>query len=112
MDMGDHMRLLANEVEIVSPPEPMPRLPVGRAVWRPRPTFTTATEAWLEAGGSHHTVLSRPVGTEVIADFAEMTGIELLVIDADTTIRAFSRELRWNAAYHHMTRGPLTMGTP
>ena len=57
------------------------------------------------AGGSHHTVLSRALGTEVIADFAEMTGIELLVIDADTTIRGFGRELRWNAAYHRMTGG-------
>jgi L-arabinose isomerase len=83
----------------------MPRLPVGRAVWRPKPDFATATEAWLMAGGSHHTVLSRAVGTEVIADFAEMTGIELLVIDADTTTRAFARELRWNAAYYHMVGG-------
>jgi L-arabinose isomerase len=105
MDMGHRLRLLVNEVEVVRPPEPMPRLPVGRAVWRPRPDFATATEAWLMAGGSHHTVLSRAVGTEVIADFAEMTGIELLVIDADTTVRGFSRELRWNAAYHHMTGG-------
>ncbi len=105
MDMGDQLRLLVNEVEVVRPPEPMPRLPVGRAVWRPRPDFATATEAWLMAGGSHHTVLSRALGSEVIADFAEMTGIELLVIDADTTIRAFGRELRWNAAYHHMTGG-------
>ncbi len=105
MDMGDRLRLLVNEVEVVRPPEPTPRLPVGRAVWRPRPDFATATEAWLMAGGSHHTVLSRALGTEVIADFAEMTGIELLVIDAGTTIREFGRELRWNEAYHRLTRG-------
>lgn len=87
------------------PPEPMPRLPVGRAVWRPLPDFATATEARLMAGGSHHTVPSRAVDTEVIAGFDEMTGIELLVIDAAATTRGFARELRCNAAYHHMIGG-------
>jgi L-arabinose isomerase len=105
MDMGDRFRIVVNEIDLVSPPKPMPRLPVGRAVWKPRPDFSTATEAWLMAGGSHHTVLSRAVGTEVIADFAAMAGIELLVIDAGTTIGAFKRELRWNAAYYHLARG-------
>jgi L-arabinose isomerase len=105
MDMGDRLRLLVNEIELVRAPAPMPRLPVGRAVWKPRPDFATATEAWLTAGGSHHTVLSRAIGTEVIADFAEMTGLELLVIGAGTSIAGFKRELRWNSAYYHMVGG-------
>jgi L-arabinose isomerase len=105
MDMGDRFRILVNEIDLVSPPRPMPRLPVGRAVWKPRPDFSTATEAWLEAGGSHHTVLSKAVGTDVLADFAEMAGVEFLVIDAGTTVPAFKRELRWNSAYYHLARG-------
>jgi L-arabinose isomerase len=70
-----------------------------------RPDFSTATEAWLMAGGSHHTALSKAVGTEVIVDFAEIAEIELLVIGAGTTVPDFRRELRWNAAYHHLARG-------
>jgi len=105
MDMGDRFRILVNEVDLVRPLEPMPRLPVGRAVWKPRPNFATATEAWLEAGGSHHTVLSQAVGAEVLADFAEMAGVEFLRIDGGTSVPAFKSELRWNAAYYHLVRG-------
>jgi L-arabinose isomerase len=105
MDMGDRFRLLVNEIDLVAPPEPMPSLPVGRAVWKPRPDFSTATEAWLMAGGSHHTVLSKAVGAEALADLAEMAGLEILVIDAETTIPAFVRELRWNAAYYRLACG-------
>jgi len=101
-DLGDRLRILVNEIDLIAAPEPMPRLPVGRAVWRPRPDFSTATEAWLMAGGSHHTVLSQAVGTEVIADFAEIAGIELLVIGPETTIPTFRKELRWNAAYYRL----------
>ncbi len=101
-DLGDRLRILVNEIDLVDAPQPMPRLPVGRALWRPRPDFSTATEAWLMAGGSHHTVLSQAVGSEVIADLAEIAGIELLVIGAETTIRTFHEELRWNAAYYRL----------
>jgi L-arabinose isomerase len=105
MDMGDRFRLLANEVDLVPPDEPMPRLPVGRAVWQPRPGLATAAEAWLMAGGSHHTVLSRAIGLEPLADFAEIAGLEFLAIGARTTIPEFSRELRWNSAYYRLARG-------
>jgi L-arabinose isomerase len=105
MDMGDRFRILVNEVEVVPSPEPMPRLPVGRAVWRPRPDFSTATEAWLMAGGSHHTVLTRALGADVMADLAEMAGCEFLQIGSDTTIAGFKRELRWNEAYYHLAHG-------
>ncbi|HEU5271073.1 MAG TPA: L-arabinose isomerase, partial [Jatrophihabitans sp.] len=104
-DMGDRFRLVANEIDVVEPLEPLPRLPVARAVWQPRPNLRTSTEAWLTAGAPHHTVLSAAVGAEELTDLAEMAGVELLVIDADTTIRQFAKELRWNQAYYRLARG-------
>jgi L-arabinose isomerase len=100
LDLGDRFRLLVNEVEVVDPPEPLPRLPVARAVWRPKPDLARAAEAWLTAGGPHHTVLTYPIGVETFADFAEMTGIELVVIDAGTEPYGLAKELRWNQAYY------------
>src|SRR5699024_3360885 len=70
-DLGDRFRLTANEIDVVPPPADLPRLPVARAVWRPRPDLTTAAESWLLAGGPHHTVFSSAVGTEALADLAE-----------------------------------------
>jgi L-arabinose isomerase len=104
-DMGDRFRLVANEIDVVAPPEPLPNLPVARAVWRPRPDFRTSTESWLLAGGPHHTVLSRSVGSEELHDLAEMTGTELLLIDAETTTRRFAKEIRWNQAYYRLAQG-------
>ena len=83
----------------------MPRLPVACAVWEPRPSLSVSAEAWLMAGAPHHTVLSKAVGREVWEDFAEMTGVEALVIDADTTSRRFQQELRWSAAYRRLAEG-------
>ena len=105
-DMGDRFRLTLNEVDVVEPDEDLPRLPVACAVWKPRPSLSTSAEAWLMAGAPHHTVLSQALDTEVVTDFAEMTGTEIAVIDADTTPRAFQRELRWSAAYHRLVGNP------
>jgi L-arabinose isomerase len=105
VDLGDRFRLLVNEVEVVPPDEPLPKLPVARALWRPQPDLPTAAEAWLVAGGPHHTVLSGQLDTEIVADFAEIAGIELVVIDAETRMRDFTRELRWNQAYYRLARG-------
>jgi L-arabinose isomerase len=104
-DMRDRFRLVANVVDIVGAREPLPNLPVGRAVWKPRPDFTTSATAWLTAGAAHHTVMSTAVGLEVFADFAKMTETELLVIDEHTTLRDFEREVQWNAAYQRLARG-------
>ncbi|WP_344339112.1 L-arabinose isomerase [Agrococcus versicolor] len=101
-DMRERFRLTANVVDVVATPEPLPHLPVARAVWAPRPSFSTSAECWLAAGGAHHTVLSTAVGVEAFEHFATMTRTELLTIDADTTVRDFQRELRWNAAYHRL----------
>jgi L-arabinose isomerase len=104
-DLGDRFRLVANEVDVVEPLEPLPHLPVARAVWAPRPDLATSTESWLTAGGPHHTVLSTAVGSDELYDFAEMTGTELALIDAATTVRRFTQELRWTHAYHRLARG-------
>ena len=106
IDLGNRFRLVANEVELVEPDAPMPNLPVARAVWTPLPDFTTATSAWLLAGGSHHTCLSLDLDLEILSDFAAMSGIELAGIGADSTFDSFEKELRWNQAYHHLVAGP------
>ncbi|MFI7422905.1 L-arabinose isomerase [Nonomuraea sp. NPDC049684] len=104
-DMGDRFRLVANEIDIVAPPQPLPKLPVARAVWSPRPNLRTSTESWLTAGAPHHTVLSTAVGREELTDLADMLGVELLVIDKDTTTAQFTKELRWNQAYYRLAQG-------
>lgn len=104
-DMRDRFRLVANVVEVVEPTAPLPKLPVGRAVWKPAPDFTTSATAWLEAGAAHHTVMSTAVGVEAFADFARMARTELLIIDESTTLRDVRRELEWNAAYYRLARG-------
>jgi L-arabinose isomerase len=101
-DLGDRFRLTVNEIDVVEPDAALPNLPVACAVWEPRPSLATSAESWLMAGAPHHTVLSKALGVEVLEDFAEMTGVELVTIDADTTPRSFQRELRWNAAYHRL----------
>jgi L-arabinose isomerase len=104
-DLGDRFRLVANEVTVVTPPHEMPRLPVGRAVWAPKPDFATSTEGWLMAGGPHHTVLSTALTAEHLDHLAEIVGLELAVIGEGTTLRRFRDELRWNAAYHRLAGG-------
>ena len=105
LDLGDRFRLVANEVEVVAPAEELPRLPVARAVWEPKPSLAAAAEAWLLAGGLHHTSFSKALAIEPIADFAEIARVELLVIDERTTVSQFKKELRWNQAYYHLARG-------
>jgi L-arabinose isomerase len=104
-DMGSRFRLVANAVRVVEPTAELPNLPVACAVWEPLPSWSTSAEAWLMAGAPHHTVMSTAVGTEIIDDFAEMTGTELLLIDETTTVRGFQHELRWNDVYHHVAAG-------
>ena len=103
-DMRDRFRLVANVVENVEAPD-LPKLPVGRAVWKPQPDFATSASCWLAAGAAHHTVMTTAVGIEVFRDFAEMAQTELVVIDDDTTVRGFQRELRWNQAYYRLAQG-------
>ncbi|WP_420826233.1 L-arabinose isomerase [Egibacter rhizosphaerae] len=104
-DLGDRFRLTANEIEVIEPDEPLPKLPVARAVWKPQPDLATSAESWLLAGAPHHTVLSSAVGREALNDFAEMVGAELVMIDADTSVQRIAKELRWNQAYHRLAQG-------
>jgi L-arabinose isomerase len=104
-DMRDRFRITANVVDLIAPPEPLPRLPVGRAVWRPAPDFPTSATAWLAAGAAHHTAMSTAIGAEAVTDYARMAGVELLLIDESTTTRAFENEIRWNAAYYRLAGG-------
>jgi L-arabinose isomerase len=105
IDLGNRFRLLLNEVEVVSPDKPLPKLPVARAVWMPKPDLSTSAAAWIYAGGAHHTGFSQAVTTEMIEDFAVMAGVELVVIDADTRLRQFKQELRWDEVYYGLNRG-------
>ena len=105
LDLGDRFRLVANEVEVVPPNEELPQLPVARAVWEPKPDLATAAEAWLLAGGPHHTVFSGALGSEAFVDLAEIAGLELLLIDERTHMSDFKKELRWNQAYFHLAGG-------
>jgi L-arabinose isomerase len=100
VDIGDRFRMISNEIEVVEPNEDLPNLPVARAVWEPKPDLATSAEAWMLAGGSHHTVLTNAVSAETLDDFARMAKVELVVIDEDTKLRDFRRELQWSAAYH------------
>jgi L-arabinose isomerase len=104
-DMRERFRLVANAVDVVEPPHPLPKLPVGRAVWEPRPDFQTSAAAWLTAGGAHHTVMSTAVGVEAFENFAEIARTELLLIDEHTTLREFEKEVRWNQAYYRLAQG-------
>ncbi len=104
-DMGDRLRLTGNAIDLVPPLEPLPKLPVARAVWAPRPDLRTSTTCWLTAGAPHHTVLSTALTSEHLEDFAEMTGLELAFIDETTTVRSFTRELRWNNTYYRLAQG-------
>jgi len=101
-DLGERFRFVANVVDVVSAPHALPRLPVGHAIWSPRPDLATSAGAWLQAGGAHHTVMSTALGREAFEDLARMVGAEIVVIDEDTTRAQVERELRWNAAYHRL----------
>lgn len=96
VDLGNRFRLIVNEVEAVEVTEAFPKLPTARALWKPQPSMEIGLQAWLLAGGAHHTVYSQNLTTEYLEDFAEMFDIELVVIDKNTTIRGLKNELRFN----------------
>ncbi len=101
-DIGDRFRIITNEITIVEPSEDLPKLPVARAVWEPQPSLVGSAEAWMLAGGSHHTVLTNAVSLETMDDFARIAKVEHVIIDADTNLREFRRQLQWSAAYHRL----------
>jgi L-arabinose isomerase len=105
VDMGNRFRLVVNDVDVVPPDAPLPRLPVARALWVPRPNLKVGAAAWIYAGGAHHTGFSQSLTGEHLHDFAEMAGIEFVRIDETTQLYQFKNELRWNEAYYLLTKG-------
>ena len=101
VDVGDRFRMIVNQVNVIVPEHPLPKLPVARAVWTPEPNLKVAAAAWIAAGGAHHTGLSRALTAAHLEDFCEIAGIECLVINADTKTTNFAKELRWNDMYYH-----------
>ncbi len=100
IDMGGRFRLLVNEVEAVKPEQDLPNLPVARVLWECKPDLKTAATAWILAGGAHHTCYSQNLSSEYLQDFAEIAGIEFLLIDEKTDLYQFKNELRWNDLYY------------
>lgn len=105
IDLGNRFRMIVNEVQVVKPDAPLPNLPVARAMWIPKPDLKVAAGAWILAGGAHHTGFSQVVTAEHLEDFADMAGIEFLLINADTKLAEFKKELRWNEIYYHLAQG-------
>lgn len=99
IDMGDRFRLLINEVDAVEAEHHMPNLPVARVLWKPQPSLSESAEAWIHAGGAHHTVFSYEVTTEQLVDWATLVGIECVIIDKETQLPRFINELKWNKMY-------------
>ncbi len=105
MGMGQRFRMVASLIDVVPTDQPLPRLPVARALWIPRPDLKTAAAAWIYAGGAHHTSFSYAVSAEHLRDFASMAGIEFLLIDEHTRIEEFKDRLRWNEVYYLLAKG-------
>lgn len=98
IDLGDRFRLIINDVNCKKVEKPMPKLPVATAFWTPEPNLQTGAEAWILAGGAHHTAFSYDLTAEQMGDWAAAMGIEAVYIDKDTNIRNLKNELRWNEA--------------
>lgn len=107
VDLGNRFRMVANKVQVVSPEMEIPKLPVARVLWEPMPNLEISAHSWLLAGGAHHTVFSKAISMEMIEDFAEIAGIELLVIDEHTNIQDFKHKIHWNEAYYQLFQNNL-----
>jgi L-arabinose isomerase len=104
VDMGGRMRMIVNPVDCIEPND-LPKLPVARAFWVPMPNLEIGAAAWILAGGAHHTSFSQALNVEYLEDFAEMAGVEFVVIDEKTNISDFKKELRWNDLYYMLANG-------
>ena len=100
MDMGNRYRMVVNEVEVVETEAPLPKLPVARALWVPKPNLRVAAAAWILAGGAHHTGFSQALSSAHLQDFAEIADVEFLLIDGNTQISDFKKEIRWNEVFY------------
>jgi len=104
IDMGNRFRLVINPVEVVAPDADLPKLPVARVLWMPKPNLKVAAAAWILAGGAHHSGFSTALTAEHLEDFADIAGVEAVVIDDKTDLREFKKELRFNEVYYWMNK--------
>ncbi|MEC2306926.1 L-arabinose isomerase [Bacillus atrophaeus] len=104
IDIGGRFRLVLNEVNGQEVEKEMPHLPVARVLWKPEPSLKMAAEAWILAGGAHHTCLSYQLTADQMMDWAEMAGIESILISHDTSIHQLKNELKWNEALYRLQR--------
>ncbi len=104
IDMGNRFRLLVNTVDAVAPAHALPKLPVARVLWKPHPNMGDGCAAWIYAGGAHHTCYSQNLTAEHLEDFAEMAGIEYVLIDKNTRLRELKNELRWSDMYYQLNK--------
>ena len=93
VDMGGRLRLIVQDVHAVEPTLSMPNLPVARVMWKALPDFKTGCECWILAGGAHHTVFSYDLSAEMMADWAEIMGIEYVHIGKETTAESLKQQL-------------------
>lgn len=100
VDLGHRFRLIINAVDCKKTEKPMPKLPVATAFWTPRPNLQTGAQAWILAGGAHHTAFSYDLTVDQMIAWADAMGIESVVIDETTNIRTLKNELRWNEAVY------------
>jgi L-arabinose isomerase len=105
IDLGNRFRLVVNAVEVVPADQPLPRLPVARALWVPKPNLPISATCWIYAGGAHHTGFSQAITPEQLEDFAEIAGLEHVFIGENTSVSEFKKELRWNEAYFALHKG-------
>jgi L-arabinose isomerase len=104
VDRGNRFRLLVNEVLAVKSEQDLPKLPVARVLWKPYPSMKTGCAAWILAGGAHHTSYSQNITASHLQDFAEMAGIEFVLIGKNTDIYQLKNELRWNDVYYQINK--------
>ncbi len=96
VDMGNRMRLIIQKIELVKYPHKMPNLPVGGLMWKYKPDFKEGVAAWIYAGGAHHTVVSSVVTAQQMVDLGNMWGVEVVLIDENTKIEEFKKQLLWS----------------
>jgi len=105
IDLGSRFRMIVNEVEVIEPPQDLPKLPVARAVWKALPDLKVGAAAWILAGGAHHTGFSMALSADYLENFADIAGIEFLLIGEKTTLPEFKDQLRWNDLYYLLKNG-------
>ena len=104
VDLGNRFRMIINEIDVIEPEADLPKLPVARAFWIPRPDLKTSATAWILSGGAHHFGYSRALDSQHLEDFAEIAGIEYIHINGNTEIRSLKQELRTNEVYYHLSK--------